>query len=197
MIGFTPLHQNKFPKVSELISSDVNKLVSWFEQLVLLIVWNCTRCSLKKAWKVNSSKYWKETCFLGCQPHLEVAVSSLKVELPHTSHNQFDAELVQEISVNFLTTQFDLHQTLILILWILQYVSYWTAMFHISHPQISQTWKWLSWCCGIIWAKRWWRWHVLKINLTPLYSQILKSMFKDLRREERSLPGLFSFVLYA
>lgn len=52
-------------------------------------------------------------------------------------HGQFDAKLMQEIFPWIF--QFDLHQVLALIIFILWYGPYWSDMFHLSHIQVCQT----------------------------------------------------------
>lgn len=89
-----------------------------------------------KGVEMNSRVYQKILCFPGCQPHLEVVISLQNRALAHT------ASLVQNrCQRNFrgiLTGLFDLHQSLTLSPWILQYKPYWREMFHVSHTQVLQ-----------------------------------------------------------
>lgn len=46
-IGFTPLHEETFPKVSNVISGGRNQLGSWLDPLFFLVVLNRPWCSVK------------------------------------------------------------------------------------------------------------------------------------------------------
>lgn len=55
--GFTLLHQDTSPRVSEHILSGRNQLVSWFRVLLILMVRNRLWCLLKKGLKLNNRGY--------------------------------------------------------------------------------------------------------------------------------------------
>lgn len=100
-------------------------------------------CSLKKdrKWITKfASKFQRVMCCPDCKPHLDVTMSSLKTELPHT------ANFIQNSCKKYFWTFWQINlpsiQTLTLIIWTLWYGLYQCAMFHISYTLWGKLWKW-------------------------------------------------------
>lgn len=109
--------------------------------------------------KENSRIYQKmleRSCCLGCPQHLDFAMSYLDEKFLHIP-SIWRWTGGSDISGDFLTNHFGLHQCMTLIMMTLRYDPFWNAMSYVSRTQVK---KQLLRCPDKMWGKRWWKSHI-------------------------------------